>query len=55
VCDAVSAGTVVVVMEAMKMEHAVTAPRDGTVTELHAEPGRAVDTGMVLAVVEEPT
>jgi propionyl-CoA carboxylase alpha chain len=50
----VSAGTVVVVLEAMKMEHAVRAPHDGTVTSLHASVGQAVDTGHVLAVVTEP-
>src|SRR4051794_39960580 len=47
----VTAGTVVVVLEAMKMEHAVRAPHDGTVTSLHATVGQAVDTGHVLAVV----
>jgi biotin carboxyl carrier protein len=50
----VTAGTVVVVLEAMKMEHAVRAPHDGTVTSLHATVGQAVDTGHVLAVVTEP-
>jgi acetyl/propionyl-CoA carboxylase alpha subunit len=50
----VPAGTVVVVLEAMKMEHAVRAPHDGTVTSLHASVGQAVDTGHVLAVVTEP-
>ncbi|NYJ08613.1 acetyl/propionyl/methylcrotonyl-CoA carboxylase subunit alpha [Petropleomorpha daqingensis] len=47
----VGAGTVVVVLEAMKMEHAVRAPHDGVVTSLHADVGQAVDTGHVLAVV----
>ena len=50
---AVGAGTVVVVLEAMKMEHAVRAPQDGVVTNLHATVGQAVDTGHVLAVVTE--
>jgi len=49
----VPAGTVVVVLEAMKMEHAVRAPHDGVVTNLHATVGQAVDTGHVLAVVTE--
>jgi propionyl-CoA carboxylase alpha chain len=44
---------VVVVLEAMKMEHAVRAPHDGVVTHLHATVGAAVDTGHVLAVVHE--
>jgi acetyl/propionyl-CoA carboxylase alpha subunit len=47
----VTAGTVVVVLEAMKMEHAVRAPYDGVVSALHATVGAAVDTGHVLAVV----
>jgi acetyl/propionyl-CoA carboxylase alpha subunit len=50
---AVGAGTVVVVLEAMKMEHAVRAPHDGVVTNLHATVGQAVDTGHVLAVVHD--
>jgi propionyl-CoA carboxylase alpha chain len=49
----VRAGTVVVVLEAMKMEHAVRAPHDGVVSALHATVGAAVDTGHVLAVVGE--
>jgi acetyl/propionyl-CoA carboxylase alpha subunit len=50
---AVTAGTVVVVLEAMKMEHAVRAPHDGVVTSLHATVGQPVDTGHVLAVVHD--
>jgi biotin carboxyl carrier protein len=38
----------------MKMEHTVTAPVDGTVAEMNVGPGDQVDTGQVLAVVEEP-
>ena len=49
----VASGTVVVVLEAMKMELAVRAPHDGVVTNLHATVGAAVDTGHVLAVVTE--
>ena len=49
--DEVSAGTTVLVLEAMKMEHAVTAPHDGLVVELRAAAGETVDTGAVLAVV----
>jgi propionyl-CoA carboxylase alpha chain len=48
----VTAGTTVVVLEAMKMEHSVTAPVDGTVTEIGVVVGQAVDLGTVLAVVE---
>jgi len=49
--DQVSAGDPVLVLEAMKMEHPVTAPHGGTVTEVRAA-GEAVDLGAVLAVVQ---
>ncbi len=48
----VSAGTPVVVLEAMKMEHSVCAPHDGTVAEIGVAVGQAVDVGTVLAVVD---
>ena len=47
----VAAGDVVLVLEAMKMQHTVTAPHDGTVTEINVEPGAQVAAGEVLAVV----
>jgi biotin carboxyl carrier protein len=47
----VGAGAVIVVLEAMKMEHAVRAPHDGVVSALSAAVGETVDTGEVLAVV----
>jgi len=50
----VIAGTTVLVLEAMKMEHSVVAPVGGVVAEIGVEVGQAVDLGMVLAVVEEP-
>ncbi|MCW2752163.1 MAG: accC [Aeromicrobium sp.] len=49
---AVTAGTTVLVLEAMKMEHSVVAPVDGTVTEIGVDIGEAVDLGAVLAVVQ---
>src|SRR5690606_3852293 len=49
--DRVVAGSPVAVVEAMKMEHTVTAPLDGTVTELHARPGRPVAMDEVLAAI----
>jgi acetyl/propionyl-CoA carboxylase alpha subunit len=51
--QAVRAGAPVVVLEAMKMEHTVPAPHDGIVTEIGVRPGQTVDTGIVLALVEE--
>ncbi|WP_254903995.1 ATP-binding protein [Streptomonospora nanhaiensis] len=49
--DRVVAGSPVAVVEAMKMEHTVTAPLDGTVTELHARPGQPVAMDEVLAAI----
>jgi propionyl-CoA carboxylase alpha chain len=51
--DAVRAGQVLVVLEAMKMEHSVRAPRDGTLTQLNVSAGQPVDQGTVLVVVDD--
>jgi acetyl-CoA/propionyl-CoA carboxylase biotin carboxyl carrier protein len=48
----VTAGQTLVVVEAMKMEHVLTAPVDGTVRELRARPGGTVAKDAVLLVVE---
>ena len=50
--DAVTAGQRLMVLEAMKMEHALTAPFDGTVTGLEASTGGQVQVEAVLCVVE---
>ncbi|MGC5343124.1 biotin carboxylase N-terminal domain-containing protein [Streptomyces sp. DT171] len=50
---AVTAGQPLIWLEAMKMEHRVLAPATGTLTALHAEPGRQVEVGALLAVVQE--
>ncbi|MET8702949.1 biotin carboxylase N-terminal domain-containing protein [Kitasatospora sp. NPDC004723] len=52
--DAVTAGQPLLVLEAMKMEHRITAPADGILVELRAAPGRQVETGTLLAVVKPP-
>jgi 3-methylcrotonyl-CoA carboxylase alpha subunit len=39
-------------LEAMKMEHALLAPFDGTVAELAAEAGQQVQVDAVLARIE---
>ncbi|BAJ32987.1 MULTISPECIES: acetyl-CoA carboxylase biotin carboxyl carrier protein subunit [Kitasatospora] len=49
--ERVTAGQVLLRIEAMKMEHRLTAPTDGTLTDLTATVGRQVETGAVLAVV----
>jgi acetyl-CoA/propionyl-CoA carboxylase biotin carboxyl carrier protein len=49
----VSAGDVVVVLEAMKMEQPLTAHRDGTVTGLAVTVGQTVSAGAVICSVED--
>jgi len=51
--DTVQAGQPLLWLEAMKMEHKITAPAAGVVSDLRVEPGRQVDVGAVLAIVEE--
>ncbi|MFI9602865.1 biotin carboxylase N-terminal domain-containing protein [Streptomyces sp. NPDC052043] len=50
--DAVRAGQPLLWLEAMKMEHKISAPVTGTLSALHAAPGRQVEVGALLAVVE---
>jgi propionyl-CoA carboxylase alpha chain len=48
----VSKGDVILVLEAMKMQHTITAPTDGVVSELDVSAGQQVEAGAVLAVIE---
>jgi biotin carboxyl carrier protein len=50
--DAVEAGQLLVVLEAMKMEHTVHATTSGTVTEVDVVEGDQVETGRILVVVD---
>ncbi|QKT08276.1 acetyl/propionyl-CoA carboxylase subunit alpha [Gordonia sp. X0973] len=50
--DRVTAGQPMLWLEAMKMEHTITAPADGVVTTLAVEVGRQLAVGDVLAVIE---
>ena len=52
--DTVTAGQPLIWLEAMKMEHTVTAPSDGVLAELNVEPGQQVEVGAVLARVDNP-
>ena len=52
--DTVTAGQPLLWMEAMKMEHTISAAVDGIVTELPVEVGTQVETGTILAVVADP-
>ena len=49
----VHAGQVLMIMEAMKMEHSVTAPQDGNVAQLLVAAGDQVDADALLAVVSD--
>ena len=51
--DTVQAGQLLLVIEAMKMQHRITAPFDGSVTEVHVEAGDQVDNGALLVMLEE--
>ncbi|MGV8922372.1 MAG: acetyl/propionyl/methylcrotonyl-CoA carboxylase subunit alpha [Thermomonas sp.] len=51
--DAVSAGDVVLVIEAMKMELALKAPRDGVIAEIRTTAGEFVEADAVLATLEQ--
>ncbi|WP_075297454.1 MULTISPECIES: acetyl/propionyl/methylcrotonyl-CoA carboxylase subunit alpha [unclassified Pseudonocardia] len=51
--DTVSAGDLIVVLEAMKMENPVTASKDGTVTGLDAEQGASISQGTVICEIKD--
>jgi pyruvate carboxylase subunit A/propionyl-CoA carboxylase alpha chain len=51
--DSVKAGQALIWLEAMKMEHTITAPSGGVLAELNVEAGQQVDVGAVLARVED--
>jgi propionyl-CoA carboxylase alpha chain len=50
--DTVTAGDPILWLEAMKMQHRINAPADGTVAELPVQQGHQVDVGAVLAVLD---
>ena len=50
--DAVTAGTPLVVVEAMKMENEIVASRDGKVARIHVTPGSTVESGAKLVEIE---
>lgn len=51
--DSVSKGQRLAIVEAMKMEHVLTAPRDGTVTEVAGMPGVQLAEGAKVVVLGE--
>jgi len=50
--DRVAEGDAVIVLESMKMEIPVEAPRDGAVKEIRVREGQTVQEGDVVAVLE---
>ena len=50
--DTVAAGDAVIVLESMKMEIPVEAPRAGAVKEIRVEEGQTVQEGDVVAILE---
>ena len=53
--DEVTDGQVLIVLEAMKMEHSLRAPYDGIVRSVAAASGDQVEAGQVLVVVDQPS
>ncbi|MGB3280014.1 MAG: biotin/lipoyl-containing protein, partial [Pseudorhodobacter sp.] len=51
--QAVAAGDRLAILEAMKMEHTLTAARDGVVAEVLAKPGDQVEAGAALILLED--
>lgn len=51
--DRVESGQLLLVLEAMKMEHRVTAPEPGTVSEFRVGEGEQVGNGELLVVIDE--
>ena len=51
--DTVAKGDLLVILEAMKMEHRIIAPRDGTVAQVHVDVGDQVDNAQLLVTLAE--
>ena len=49
----VQAGDLLLLLEAMKMEHRITAPASGVITDVRVQPGEQVANGALLVVLEE--
>ena len=49
--DAVKAGDVLMILEAMKMENEICAPVDGTVSAVSVNQGATVETGTLLCTI----
>ncbi|HEX8172241.1 MAG TPA: biotin/lipoyl-containing protein [Thermoanaerobaculia bacterium] len=51
--DVVAKGAPLVILEAMKMEHVITAPRDATIAAVHCVEGEMVQPGVELVTFDE--
>lgn len=49
--DAVKAGDVLMILEAMKMQNEIMAPADGTISDVRVSAGQTVGTGDVMIVM----
>uniref|UniRef100_UPI003AF030B3 biotin/lipoyl-containing protein n=1 Tax=Dysosmobacter sp. TaxID=2591382 RepID=UPI003AF030B3 len=50
--QAVKAGQVLVILEAMKMENEIMCPRDGVVASVNTSKGASVESGTLLCVLQ---
>jgi len=50
--DTVETGQVICIVEAMKMENEVVAPRSGTITEIAVAAGQPVSTGQAICTID---
>lgn len=49
--QAVKAGDVILILEAMKMENEIVAPQDGTIASINVNEGASVEAGNILATL----
>jgi pyruvate carboxylase subunit B len=49
--DSVKEGDVIIILEAMKMEIEIVAPKDGVIASINVNEGQSVENGQVLAVI----
>ena len=50
--DVLAEGDVILILESMKMEIPVEAPRGGTLIEIRVDEGESVEEGAILALIE---